>query len=517
MVLDRIQQLRLEPLLFLLLIFNTVSLLLGENEEEYFAFARTLMEPGWIPGAHSVIDVPGTRIIFDTSIGFLLKYFSFEQIAVAGRSLLAFLFAFPLAKIFRRLRLDNISSLFLLQFICAFDHQSFFGKEWIFLNFETKALAYVFVFYSLYNLLNTRHLRSVVFAAVAIYFHILVGGWYILILFVYLLLSGIPVKQLLRYAFLVLIITAPFGIYLGNSYLLDNPGIINGINITRVYDYYRNPHHLNVVSDLLKPGSTAQIGVTLSLLAFAWCWRIYSGNGEQLHKRLALVSMVTFSQQFISLLIAALDSSGNYLEFYPYRTSALSFFTVLLLIVAKMQNHYVRAGSVAPAETAAVPQNAARSVSRYTLVIFLIMGLLLLCRLGRNTYDSYQVLNPGPESQARIELYRWIKGHTGPEDVFLNMNRRVRDDLDFTRKTLRERFSVYKFVPTTNELIYDWYVRSVQKHKILDDFNQLEKALENYRIDYVVSKSSLDSPLLEEVFHNDYYSLYRIKSRADSL
>ena len=191
----RINRVDKRLLIFALLFLNTLSLVLGENEEEYFAFAKAFMDPAWIPGAKSVIDIPGTRILFDTVIGFALRYATFEQVALVGRCLIALLFALPLARIFTKLRFTNLDSIFLLQLICVLSHQSFFGKEWIFRSFETKTISYVFVFYSLYYLLDTRYLRSVLFAGFAVYFHILVGGWYALLLFVFLLVSGTDRKS----------------------------------------------------------------------------------------------------------------------------------------------------------------------------------------------------------------------------------------------------------------------------------------------------------------------------------
>ncbi len=508
---NRVNRVDKRLLIFVLLFLNTLSLALGENEEEYFAFAKAFMDPAWIPGAKSVIDIPGTRILFDTAIGFALRYATFEQVALAGRCLIALLFAFPLARIFTKLRFTNLDSIFLLQFICVLSHQSFFGKEWIFRSFETKTISYVFVFYSLYYLLDTRYLRSVLFAGFAVYFHILVGGWYALLLFVFLLVSKTPLKSLFRYALVFTALTAPFGLYLADTYLVNNPGIIDGVRISQVYVYLRNPHHLDIISQIGRWGSSTQIGVILSLLAGWLCVRLYLSNREEVIRKLALFNIVIFGQQLVSLLIALTDTSGAFLKFYPYRTSALSLFLVALLLMVLAKKSFL--GPYPQAEKASTSREAANG--HWALVTAVMMGCIAVglgVNLYKNVRDSRELVLPAPEASARLSLYGWIRNHTPPDSVFLNLNRRERDDLDFVRRTGRDRFSVFKFVPTSNRMIYDWYRRVQEKERVREDITYIGKLAKKYRIDYVVTKTPLNNSCLRLVYSNDYYCLYSVLS-----
>ncbi len=509
LLLNTINRVDKRLLIFVLLFLNTLSLALGENEEEYFAYAKAFMDHAWIPGAKSVIDIPGTRILFDTVIGFALRYATFEQVALVGRCLIALLFAFPLARLFSKLRFTNLESIFLLQLICVLSHQSFFGKEWIFRSFETKTISYVFVFYSLYYLLDSRDLRSVLFAGFAVYFHILVGGWYALLLFVFLLVSGTPLKNLLRYALVFSALTAPFGLYLADTYLVDNPDIIDGVRISQVYVYLRNPHHLDISSQIGHWGSSTQIGIILSLLAGWLCVRLYYSNRDVVIRKLALLNIVIFGQQLVSLLIALKDTTGGFLKFYPYRTSSLSLFLVSLLLMVLAKGSFLRphprTGGASPAEEAAVGH---ATVVAAVMIVCIAVGLGV--NLVKNARDSHGLLFPAPEESARMSLYGWIKNHTPPEAVFLNLNQRLRDDLDFTRRTDRDRFSVSKFVPTSNRMIYDWYRRVQEKDRIKGDIAVIEELAKKYRIDFVVSKTPLDNPRLRLVYRNDYYFLYSL-------
>jgi len=496
-------------LIFCLLFLNTFSLILDENEEQYLAFAKAFTNPDWIPGAFSLKDVPGARIIFDSIIGRLLDFMSFEQTEVLGRALIALLFAFPLARIFKRFQFTNLSAIFTLQIICFFSHQSFFAKEWIFGSFEAKAVSYVFIFYSLSFLFDSRYFSSVIFSGLAVYFHFLVGGWYSLILFVYLLIAGMPLKRFIRYGLAFCCLTAPMGIYLAVTYLLDNPAVIGGVQISQVYVFLRNPHHLDMLGQIGKFGSSTQTGVVLSLLCCLLCIRLLKTSKAPLLRQVALLNVIIFCQQFLSLFIAIFDKTGGFLKYYPYRTGALSFFLMFLILGVISRRSILR-------HAPAADQQSPGGKSRFSLsgAVACLMALCIVTGLGvkvhKNISESSEIFSPSPETSARLSLYGWIKDNTKPDAVFLDLNKDIRDGLDFIRRTERDSFSVFKFIPTTNRLIYDWYMRVLEKKKVQADIAYVHKLRERYRIDYVLSKQPLSDNGLKLVFNNDHYFLYSL-------
>jgi len=506
-------------LIFSTLCLNYLSLKLDENEEEYFAFAKYFMNPDWIPDASSVSDVPGTRIIIEAFIGLALKHLSFEQVAFIGRGIGALLISFPLARIFHRLRFSNLEVFFFIQLICLFPHQSFFGKEWIFGAFETKTIAYVFVFYSFHSLLEGQHRRSVLLAAIAVYFHILVGGWYAVILFIYFLFSRVGMKRLLQYGLLFTLMTAPFVTYLAINYLQDNPSIINGVNINWVYVYFRNPHHLAPFNEQGEIGKSFLRGIIVSLVIFVVCLRNYRSQRKSDLDRLALFFMVAFGQQALFLIVAYFDTQGVVLKYYPFRSSALSFFTALLMLFLALRGKGERIvetiKSRLPIATAQ-PLILERAGSAFFLILLIGLGV----NLSKNLHASVTRYFPDPEESAKESLYTWIYDHTPPDAMFLNLNRRKRDDLDFVRRTGRDRFSVFKFVPTRNDMIYDWYQRVREKERVMNDPGYLFKLKERYSIDYVISRRALDEPGLRHVYGNDHYYLYalsRLPGKTDAV
>ena len=142
------------------------------------------------------------------------------------------------------------------------------------------------------------------------------------------------------------------------------------------------------------------------------------------------------------------------------------------------------------------------------MIVCIAVGLGV--NLVKNARDSHGLLWPAPEASARMSLYGWIKNHTPPDAVFLNLNQRERDDLDFVRRTERDRFSVFKFVPTSNRMIYDWYRHVQEKDRVKSDIAYIDEVKKKYRIDFVVSKTPLDDPRLRLVYSNDYYFLYSL-------
>jgi hypothetical protein len=494
-------------LVFAVIFLNTFTLMLYENEEHYLAFPKAFMNPDWIPGAVSLKDVQGSRIIFDIIIGWMLNFASFEQVAIFGRTLVALLFAFPLARIFKKFRFSNLSVLFILQIICVVTHQSFFAKEWIFGSLESKVVSYVFIFFSLAFLFEDRCFLSVIFAGLAVYFHILVGGWYSIILFVYLLASRTSIKKILIYGLTFACLVSPIMIYLAKTYLADNPAVIGGLQISQIYTL-RVAHHVDIIRQLGRFGSSAQTGVILSFFCCILCLRILKTGNDPLLLKAALLNVILFFQQFLSLFIALFDKTGGFLKYYPYRTSSISFFLMFIILgIFLRENFFLKSQDID------IHPSVKSPLLGRSYVITLLMLLCIFSGLGykiyENTASSMELLFPSRETAARLSLYDWIKNNTPHDAVFMDLNRGMRDDLDFIRRTERDSFSVYKFLPTTNRLIYDWYMRHLEKQKVLDDITYISELRERYRIDYIVSKMPLHDKNLQAVYSNDFYFLYK--------
>ncbi len=506
---DALERADIRLLLFLLLLLNTFSLVLVGNEDEYLAFAKAFMNANWIPGASSLRDVPGGRIIFDTVVGWILGFASFGQVAVIGRALCALLLAFPLAAIFKKVGFTNLAALCVMQFLALLGHQSFFGFEWIFGSFEAKVLCYVCVFHSFYFFLEKKHWPCVLTAGLAVYFHVLVGGWYGIVLFACLLLAGVPIRRLFSLGVVYTAIMLPMVAYLYVNYLADNPNIINGVEVSWVYVFFRNSHHLDMIGQFGRFGSTAQTGIVLSLLSFIFCFWLRRKSDDDLMRDLTLFSMVLFAQQFVSLAIAAFDHGGEFLKFYPYRTSALSLFLMLVIVIRLLERGRVGIQSTTRESMDLIPAVLSTQRRFFTNLALGLFVIALCFKTGSNLKESLATLNPSPADQARTELYEWISSHTAPDAVFMNLDKGS-GQVDFMRITERESFSVYKFVPTTNRLIYDWYVRVLEAKRVKENPDYIGDLRERYRIDYLITRKPVTGLVAETVYENDIYRVFQV-------
>jgi hypothetical protein len=262
--------LNLTILLFVIACVNYLGFQLYGGEEQYFAFAKQFMNPGWIPHSFTLTHPAGGNLFFEIIAGFALRYLSFEQLAFYGRIINFLLLVIPLAQILKYFKLSNIESVALFQ-LFFLPHQSLFAGEWIFQNLEVKTLAYIFVFYGIYSLLKRNILRCAIFSAIATLFHFLVGGWFFLIAILFFLIRRENIRKIVSALSVYGIIVLPFFIYLAKIYLIHNPAVIEGINTNYVYCYLRLPFHLGIFKSWHYFVKIHLDGVLISLTCFMLC------------------------------------------------------------------------------------------------------------------------------------------------------------------------------------------------------------------------------------------------------
>jgi len=211
---------------------------LNYNEEQYFGYSKAFMDSTWMKDSFLFNDFPGTRLLFQWITGFLLRYISFEQMGFLGR-LTGFLFlSAPVAALARYFKFNNVLLAFWL-LVLYIPQQNFFAGGWIYGGFESKTVAYIFILWSLVFLLRNQLFLSVIFAGISVYWHILVGGWYSIYLFIFLLPRMFKTRRIITYWFITGIMLLPFGWYIYRGLLANSQAVINGVNISYVYTYIR--------------------------------------------------------------------------------------------------------------------------------------------------------------------------------------------------------------------------------------------------------------------------------------
>ncbi len=472
--------------IFIILTFNLVSFIPFSNEETYFALAKQFVDPQWIPGSFTLTEWPGTRLVSQYIIGGLLKYMSFEALAFWGRVAVFALTSIPLAGLLKHFRFRLLDGLLLIQ-VYVIAWQSFFAGEWIFKAFEGKTIAYIFVFYSLMAVFKRRYTTAVTMGALATWFHVLVGGWFMLAILLWRLVESGKFFKVVKEGLLYTLLISPFIYYLGKTILMDSRSVIKGVNLDWVYVYFRNSHHtapFGTIDCFLK---NFALGIVLSIVALVFFVKIRK-KLEGPIAALNNLNIVIFSILFLFLLIGVFDVNGSILKFYTFRLSGLSLFLTFmeLFILFRLFKKDVM-------ERSKFQRNS--TVALLLLFIAGTAGNLYSMKKGISRLESIGAVAVGAAEISK----------TG--DVFMFLED---DAVEFIRKSRRERFVVYKFDPGGGEKIYDWYVRVLAKRKVEKDISELDELKKSYRIDFLISSKPLVSASLEEKWKNNKYWIYGV-------
>lgn len=491
---------------FVLLSCNFLGFAVTGNEEQYFAFAKQYINPEWMPHSFILSDIAGTRILFNLLVGPLLQWVSFEQMAFWGRCVNFLLYALVLTNLLKKLDISNFASFFVLQ-VVYFGQQSLYGREWIFGSFESKTIAYVFLLHGVTLFLERSYSKCVVLAALSTCFHILVGGWFSIIIFSSLFIfDHVSRTKLLKLGLLYAILVSPLLLYLIPTYFLKNaPHIINGINLNYVYVYIRNPHHLVLFSDLADFLKHDLDGVSLTLLLYLACLLYFSKIQDAWIRRLNQLNIILFTQQIIFVGVGMFDKTGAVLKYYPYRTNALSFLLILMQIA-----RYVKCVEWQELWQKYRHIRIIKKCAMYLdgLAVVLVLTAFAIATAD-NISENMAYAADSPQNVAKEELYAFVARHTQEEDMLLFYTRRDHD-LSFIRRTGRELFFVDKFIPTSNDDIYEWYQRYLKKQAALDDIDYLLTLKKECHLRYVICLQPVTHNNLQLVFQNSHYFVYKL-------
>ena len=498
-------------LFFLILCVNFLSFVSFNNEEQYLLYAQQNFNPDWIPGSFIATEFPGNRLLFEVLFGWAIDAFGFETTIFFGRLLNFFLLAIPLAGLFKLLKFSNVWAFLVLQIFIIAD-QSFYAGEWIFGSIESKTFAYIFVFWSLIEFLKNRLYRSVILMVVATYFHILIGGWFAISCFLLLLIRNLyPVfssknilLELPKLGFLYAIPLLPLLYYLATNLLIDAPKVIDNVNLDHVYVYFRNKHHSGLFYTFDFFFKKHAWKIAIAVIAFLLFFRKNYTTEETLFKVLKNLMLVMLGIGFFFIGVSLIDklffdlSGGFLLKSYPFRMQSIAFLIFIILMLHQWQ------------------KSAIRDLKwEKGMAFVLVIGLgLMFFKGGKNlqkmlAYQSNQPYN---------EVIDFIKNNTEATDAVMIVEnkggflksggRNNQFGLDLIRRTRRDNFVHFKFVPGGTVKLYDWYKRLQVVEKIEASPAYIEEARKEYKVDYVLTPSNFEMPL-EVIFENEGYKLYQ--------
>jgi hypothetical protein len=475
------EKIDLSILIFLILCLNLLSFTLTPNEEAYLPLAKQFMDPSWMPHSFLFNEWPGNRLVFQWVSGLFLRYVDFEHFVFFARLTVFLLISIPVGAIFKKLEIKKIYAVIIFQIYIL--HQSYFAQEYIFGDYESKSIAYIFVMAGVYYLLNNKYLLAIIISSAACYFHILVGGWFFVLVFIYSLCTSKSVSLILKEFLLFLLLISPLLFYLGGE-IVKSGSVINGVNIDWVYVFFRNAHHTAPLTvKEMRPEVILEISVTgILFLATIFVFRKFKGEFQN---KLYTLNVIIFGLLFISIGISFLDKTGFLLKFYLFRIAALGCFLMYLYLLILTKH---------------IPK-----ISPFLQSGFFLIGFYLVFAAGLNTFHN--LFNVNPKSDYR-EIVNYVKNNTQPDDIILGL-----DDYEFSfsRDTRREEFVVYKFVPGGGQKIYEWYTRILERKSLVNNISLIQKLKQKHKLDYLLSDHNVDEGnMLKIVFRNKSYSLYKI-------
>lgn len=516
--------LRALEILLILLVFFALA---GEpvphvNEPHYLGRMKHFWDPSWCAG-DVFLESPDAHGLFVWAFGWVTKWLSLAQTAWVGRTTGWVFLAWGWQRLSWRVIPVPLASALTAALWVTLTELAHLAGEWVLGGIEAKVFAYVFVLVALRELVD-RHWNWVWIAlGLASAFHVLVGGWSIVVcagiwLFepkpaglvrsIAAILPGAAIGGAIALVGLVPALALSWG---------QPPEIVAEAN--QIYVFERLPHHLALLSLPASEFGTrflrhAALVGCLWLLGSTLRQRdIGSISGLKLIARFAwgavLLSVVGFSIEIVLWNSPALAAS--LLRFYWFRLADMA-----VPLAVSLQ-------AVALVAWAFHTQRA--------WAIWGLAGAIGLAGFHIGAHTAYRFLNPTPPADNAIENYAawvdvcdWITENTPLDAVFLT----PRLSSTFKWRTGRPEVATRKDIPQDARSMVEWFhrLKDIYYYQVpagVEPFNSVgelgtERALEvarRYRARYIVSDR--DHPLaLRQIYPtrdhpNDEYVVYAVE------
>lgn len=476
--------------IFIVICLNRLHLPLSGGEEHYLSFALQHYDPQWIPNSFTYTEFPGTRLLFQVITGFFVERFGFMTIAIAGRLIVFTLISFPLTRLFRLFGFNNILILIIVQgFLLT--SQSFFADEWILRTFEPKAPAYVFLFWGLLFLLSRQYLLMAIALAFSAWFHLLVGGWFMLGALCVMILQKKSFRQWFSAGALFALMMLPLLIYL---WPVLAGQISNGESMNHVYVYFRLKHHLGLFDTYDYFVQKHLAGVIVALIVLLFQPYLYRRFADPLFRTLVLLNGVFLALAMVFVILAWVDmqflnkSGGLGLTYYPFRMMSVSLLITIIQLTLFLREHL-------PA------------FKRVVMVLATSAVIVLLVRTFVNVKVLIDDLQPVPEIE---EMYHVVNRVSKPGDVFVLLHPDYPTATSFSRLSRRENYVVYKYVPAGTWKLAEWYRRIGVVERMENEPSTIHTLASREGIRYVFSRYPITDQPLELCWKSSFYYLYQV-------
>jgi hypothetical protein len=443
-----------------LLILTVFFALAGEpvphvNEPHYLGRMKHFWDPAWGAG-DLFLESPDAHGLFVWAFGWATKYLSLSATAWTGRILVWTLLAWAWQRLSWRIVAVPLASVLTAALWVSLTEMAHLAGEWVLGGVEAKCFAYVFVLVALREFIDARWNRVLVALGMASAFHVLVGGWSLVVCGVMWLLKQQPSR-----------IAGSLGSIL--------PGIVGGGLLTlvglipalalgwgqpaeivteanQIYVFERLPHHLALLT--LPVDEFLNRSLRHGALIFG-LWLLARFNRRRdstsyVNAGLRVVTAYAWGAVALSAIGFVIEitlwnhpaTAASLLRFYWFRLSDVAVplavaFQLVTWIVAAFQ-------------------------SQRPWAIWGLAGAIALSawHIGENTAERW--LDPTPPADSAMRNYPawvdtcdWIAENTPPEAVFLT----PRLSTSFKWRTGRAEVATRKDIPQDARSMVAWFDR----------------------------------------------------------
>ncbi|HEY4232100.1 MAG TPA: DUF6798 domain-containing protein [Lacipirellulaceae bacterium] len=517
---------RLFELLLILLVFFALA---GDpaphqNEPYYLCRLKHFWNLAWCAGDF-YLDSADAHLMFVLAFGWITKWLSLSATAWTGRIFVWTLLAWAWQRLsWRVVPKPLFAVLSAALWVVLIDRANLAG-EWVVGGFESKCVAYVFVLAAIFELISDRWNRVWLLLGAASAFHVLVGGWSVVVC------AGVWLVDAKSRSIYSMRSMLP-GLFGGG--LLALFGVLPALQLTwheapdvvaeasRIYVFDRLPHHLSILTvppdEVLRRLSRhGVLVVALALLTLINRRVRKATNTTQAvdsYDRLRLLNFFAWGSVALAATGLAIeltlwtrpDLSAPLLKFYWFRLTDFAVpMATALNLAALIADAFARRRAWAPAGLAAT-------------IIFLAVPLIYSVR---QRYD-----NPVPPADSTVasfddwvDVCGWISDNTGPTSEFIS----PRMGQSFKWRTGRREVVTRKDIPQDAHSIVEWSERlhDIYYHEVdgqnvpVDSVADLgtehvRLMAEKYGADYVLANRDPVLKLPTE-YANNTYVVYRIQ------
>lgn len=433
-------------LLLLMVLLNPPNGVLNDNEQHYFEVAHALVAPQSTAATESVVGGVPHTFAFGWLTGSLIEWLGYEGAQIAGRLLVAALYAWALTTFFLRLNLGvaEAASVTLVFYSAG---QQLMGGEWMFGGLEPKTLAYPFIVLGLASYFARQRFAPWLWLAVATTFHFQLGGlWFGLVVLCDFLWRR-PLKEAMTGAAIYALGVVPIAlvVVLNHGDLVAGAGPDTGPDVSWIVTFYRSAHHTtpfvslsSFVADWI-PGLFLMVPLTV-LSAWLMLQR------ESAAARPATLAFVAFAFLWLAFVASAFDSEGRLGPYVLFRPSSLALFVFLAATAIYLRDYLGAAGW------------------RLRFAALLLVGFIAAPAVA---LDAVQPVRADRQRLAQQSgLLEFARG-TPQSSVFLIQRELEPSLLGFQRETQRPVAVLFKFAPSRSADLREWYRRQLMQQELL--------------------------------------------------